>query len=134
MIAGTPMYCPHCGSTDITIHSSPDDKQLTACTCNACRQSFNIQSASFSSREINERTIDICLKSGYIHGIKYYIDAKSRELGTAYSLAKAKKEVDELLSEKGLTQQVKKPRNNGCLLVIILASIALAIYYFFIKK
>ncbi|ASZ13937.1 hypothetical protein KTO58_04435 [Chitinophaga pendula] len=135
MTAGTPTYCPHCGSSDITIYGSPDHSGSQEYTCRTCHRSFRLQSPSLNDSQLEKLTVDICLKNGYLAGIHYYITHKSQQLGTRYSLAKAKQEVDELLASRGLSDSVKKKRSGiGCLLVIILASIALAVYYFFLKK
>lgn len=81
---------------------------------------------------IEEKTVEICLRKGLLHGTKYYWDQKHQQTGIRYSLRLAKANVEALLTSRGLINAVKKPKNQGWVIIaIILLSIAVAIYFYF---
>jgi len=80
---------------------------------------------------IEEKTVEICLRKGLLHGIKYYWDQKHQQTGIRYSLRLAKANVEALLASRGLIDAVRKPRTQGWVIIaIILLSIAVAIYLY----
>lgn len=80
---------------------------------------------------IEEKTIEICLRKGLLHGIKYYWDQKHQQTGIRYSLRLAKANVEALLAARGLIGAVRKPRTQVWVIIaIILLSIAIAIYLY----
>jgi uncharacterized membrane protein (UPF0136 family) len=80
---------------------------------------------------IEEKTIEICLRKGLLHGIKYYWDQKHQQTGIRYSLRLAKANVEALLAARGLIGAVRKPRTQVWVIIgIILLSIAVAIYLY----
>lgn len=81
---------------------------------------------------IEEKTVEICLHKGLLHGIKYYWDQKHQQTGIKYSLRLAKANVEALLASRGLIDAVRRPKGQGWIIVgIILLSIAVAIYFYF---
>jgi uncharacterized membrane protein (UPF0136 family) len=80
---------------------------------------------------IEEKTIEICLHKGLLHGIKYYWDQKHQQTGIKYSLRLAKANVEALLASRGLIDAVRKPKGQGWIIVaIIVLSIAVGIYIY----
>lgn len=81
---------------------------------------------------IEEKTVEICLRKGLLHGTKYYWDQKHQQTGIRYSLRLAKANVEALLTSRGLIDAVKRPKTQGWVIIaIILLSIAVAIYFYF---
>lgn len=132
-------YCPYCGATNLISVVTQQTPATEMFVCSTCHKAFPLpaQSPVTSNKIIEEKTIELCLKAGLLHGIKFYLSEKSKQSpDSTYSLKKAKEEVEDLLASRGLTGAVKKPGRNGCLLVIILLSMAVAaaFYLFYVKK
>jgi hypothetical protein len=106
--------------------------------CNNCQRVITPDDAGASGktaaaiRTIAEKTIQICLSSGKLHGIKYYYTEVNKLPDTKTTLQQAQETVDSLLQARGLTSAVRKPSRNGCViaLIIILLIIASIIYFY----
>lgn len=142
MSAIPPAACPYCGSND-TIRTVPEKDPFNIMViCNNClrvvagsdSEAIMGKRAPVAARKaIAEQAVQICLDNGKIHGIKYYYTAYNKLPGIErIELLQAKEDVEMLLQSRGLTNAIKKPNKNGCVIVIILLLLVIAsVIYFF---
>ncbi|HVI45813.1 MAG TPA: hypothetical protein VM802_13140 [Chitinophaga sp.] len=137
-----PTTCPHCGSTELIRTVPEKDPFNIMIVCNTCHMVVSGSAATLPApgqppvgvvHAIAEKALQLCLNSGKLQGIRYYYVTYNELPGvTPIDLMQAKNEVEALLQARGLTNAVKKPNRNGCVitLIILLLIIASIIYFF----
>ncbi|CAL1517397.1 hypothetical protein [Chitinophaga sp. MM2321] len=137
--------CPYCGSTD-TIRTIPEKDPFNIMViCNNClrvvagneSEAIRGKRAPVAARKaIAEQTVKLCLDNGKIHGVKYYYTEYNKLPGIEkIELLQAKEDVEMLLQSRGLTNAIKRPNKNGCVIVIIiLLLITASVIYFFTHR
>lgn len=138
----TELTCPWCGSTDVIRTIPEKDPFHVMLVCQRCQrvtseedQIFSAQRNKVAKRSIEEATMQLCMKSGKIMGIKYYLGEMNKLPGNKIGLQEAKEAVEELLNARGLSNAVKKPNKNGCVIVLIIGVLIIAsIVYFFTSR
>ncbi|NIG54660.1 hypothetical protein [Chitinophaga sp. Cy-1792] len=127
--------CPYCGSNDI-IRAIPEQNSSDAIlVCRHCQRVVVPGHSSNASRKaITEQAINLCLSHGLIHGIQYYLTENNKIPGQKMELRQAKNDLEGLLASRGLTNAIKKPSKNGCVItLIVLALILASVIYFFTR-
>ncbi len=90
------------------------------------------QRSTVTGGSLEEKTAQVCLQQGFIAGIKYYREEKTKEQGSSYSLKAAKEEVEVLLDARGLRNSISKSKNGAVIIIVlmVLISMAFGIYLF----
>ncbi|WP_212005784.1 hypothetical protein [Chitinophaga sp. HK235] len=136
-----PATCPNCGSTQLIRTVPEKDPFNVMVICHHCQRVISEDTPAgkpgkdinTTVKAINERSIQLCLNSGKVHGIKHYYTEMNKLPGSpGTDLMQAKTAVEELLQARGLTNAVKKPNRNGCVitLIVILLIIASIVYFY----
>lgn len=135
--AMSPGHCPFCGSADIIRTVPEKDPFHVMFVCTGCQRVITADAGSAAGtatrlRNINDKTVEICLSNGILHGIRFYLTEKNKLPGHQLTLQQAKQEVEALIASRGLTNAIKKPNRNGCvvLVIVLLIAVAIVIYFF----
>lgn len=138
----TELTCPWCGSTDVIRTIPEKDPFHVMLVCQRCQRvsteadhTSSTQRNKVARRSIEEATMQLCMKAGKIMGIKYYLGEMNKLPGNKIGLQEAKEAVEDLLNARGLSNAVKKPNKNGCVIVlIVLVLIIASIVYFYTRR
>ncbi|NSL91163.1 hypothetical protein [Chitinophaga solisilvae] len=136
-----PQTCPWCGSENLIRTIPEKDPFNIMVICNTCQRVAGSDAGDTDGirppvsgipAAVTEKTIQLCLNSGKLQGIRYYYSEVSKLPGKQTDILKAKEDVEALLYARGLTNAVKKPNRNGCVvaLIVILLIIASIVYFF----
>ncbi|MBO9728250.1 MAG: hypothetical protein J7623_06385 [Chitinophaga sp.] len=137
----TETACPWCGSTEIIRTIPEKDPFNVMLVCQKCHRVISEPDDSHTRKtrtvkhNIEENTMQLCLSKGKIHGVMYYFTEMNKQPGVKISMHQAKDTVDSLLATRGLTNAVKKPNKNGCVIVlIVLVLIVASVIYFYTHR
>ncbi|PSL48163.1 hypothetical protein CLV51_1021026 [Chitinophaga niastensis] len=131
----TEQACPSCGSTDLIRTVPEKDPFNVMVICNKCQRVISGKDTTSATRapkrDIEEKTIQLCLNMGLIYGIRYYLSEMHKLPGNEISLSEAKQAVEAMVEARGLTSAIKKPNKNGCVIALILLLLIIASIIFF---
>ncbi|WP_143307391.1 hypothetical protein [Chitinophaga vietnamensis] len=130
--------CPYCGSTDI-IRVVPEKKPFDVLLlCNQCQRVVSaaadapLPPNARNKKAIADQVVELALSNGLIHSIKYYMTEMNKLGGEEVELFQAKKDVEDIIASRGLTNAVKKPNKNGCVIVLIVILLVIASLVYFL--
>ena len=137
----TELACPWCGSADLIRTIPEKDPFQVMVVCQHCQKVITDQAPTAklknatAKRTIEEKTVQLSMHAGKIIAIKHYLTEMNKLPGNSIGLREAKDAVEALLYARGLTNAVKQPSRNGCVIVLIILVLVIAsIVYFYTHR